>query len=351
MSFITENELENELENIQNETPPIPEERVGIQVTRQEELDSFISDNDPALILRMGFHSANTFDPNASPALQGGTEGATMRFRPESSDGPNRGLDVAVRRLGNFISTHPWAENISIADLWTKAATSSIKVTGGPDIPVESGRLDFPTQQGERNIQVPPNGRVTSPAMSLSQLRANFRRMGFSDKEMVVLSGAHTLGQAHRNISNHEGRWTQDNTQFNNSYFKNLINENWTATNQSSRGNRVSRQFRNDDNTLMMLPTDIMLIQDANLKVFVEEYANDEEQFRNDFKNAFAKLMRNGCPALKGPLILDEEVNDPPEPEPEPPICCPTLNSRQILLGFGIMASIGGITMVSTWNL
>ena len=55
MSFITENELENELENIQNETPPIPEERVGIQVTRQEELDSFIRNNDPALILRMGF--------------------------------------------------------------------------------------------------------------------------------------------------------------------------------------------------------------------------------------------------------------------------------------------------------
>ena len=113
LNTIKEDELEFSLQQVDNPR---------IQLTQEEELSSFIRDNDPALILRLGFHSANTFDPNVQPALQGGTEGATMRFPPESTDGPNAGLNVAIRRLGNFIDTHPWASSISIADLWTKAS-------------------------------------------------------------------------------------------------------------------------------------------------------------------------------------------------------------------------------------
>ena len=120
MSIIRENQLQVELENVNTDPPPQPEETVGIRATRLDELSDFVRTNDPALILRLGFHSANTFDRNASPSLQGGTEGATMRFPPESRDGTNRGLDVAIRRLGNFIDTHPWASSLSIADLWTK---------------------------------------------------------------------------------------------------------------------------------------------------------------------------------------------------------------------------------------
>ena len=349
MSVLRGNQLEVELENINREPAPEPEEKVGLLATRLDELSGFVQDNDPALILRLGFHSANTFDENATPSLQGGTEGATMRFPPESTDGPNAGLSVAIRRLGNFIDTHPWASTISIADLWTKASTVAIKVTGGPDIPVESGRLDAPTEQGERQIQVPPNGRITFPSMTFSQLRDNFQRMGLTDREMVVLSGGHTLGEAHRTISGHEGQWTQNKGTFNNEYFRNLINEVWTETNTSPNGNPVPRQFRNADNTLMMLPTDMFLIQDQNLRNIVEEYANDEQLFFQDFSNAFAKLMRKGCPALKGPLLLDEEINPPPPPPPPTPICCPNVSIGQIVNGVMMIVTTSVlITMVST---
>lgn len=339
MSIILENQLQVELENVNIDLPPQQEETVGIRATRLDELSDFVKTNDPALILRLGFHSANTFDPNAIPSLQGGTEGATMRFPPESRDGPNRGLDVAIRRLGNFIDTHPWASNLSIADIWTKATTLAVKATGGPDIPVERGRLDFPNT----NIQVPPKGRVTFPSMTLSQLRANFQRMGFTDREMVVLSGGHTLGEAHRAISGHEGQWTRNKGTFNNEYFRNLVNETWTETTTSRNGNTVPRQFRNTDNTLMMLPTDMFLIQDVNLRVFVEEYANDENLFFQDFTNAFAKLMRNGCPALKGPLLLNEEV----EPPPSTPICCPNLSTTQLMAGTVMTLATGALITMS----
>ena len=342
LDSIKEDELEFALEEVDNPRP---------QLTQEEELSSFIRDNDPALILRLGFHSANTFDPNAQPALQGGTEGATMRFPPESTDGVNTGLNVAIRRLDNFFQTHPWTRDFSIADLWTKSTALAIKVSGGPDIPIEEGRLDFPNQT--RPLQVPPNGRVTRPNMTGQELRANFRRMGFNDREMVVLSGGHTIGEAHRAISGHEGQWTRNNRQFNNEYFQNLINENWTPTRQSNRGNRVPQQFRNDDNTLMMLSSDIFLIQDPLLRPIVEEYANDQELFFRDFTNAFAKLMRNGCPALKGPLRLDKDVSPTPTPPPNNNPCQQCLSNfidsntnRMILLSLFGVSSITGIGLM-----
>lgn len=48
--------------------------------------------------------------------------------------------------------------------------------------------------------------------------------MGFNDKEIVALSGAHTLGRAHKERSGFEGAWTEDPYLFDNSYFKELVN-------------------------------------------------------------------------------------------------------------------------------
>lgn len=312
---------------------------VSKSVTRLDELNTFVKDNDPALILRLGFHSANTFDPNAIPNQQGGTEGATMRFRPESRDGQNGGLSVAIRRIDQFINTHEWANTFSIADLWTKASAVAISVCGGPTIDVESGRVDFPNNDPNRPLGVPPTGRLASPSMTLEELRANFERMGFNDKEMVVLSGGHTLGEAHRFISQHEGQWTKNNRLFTNDYFKNLLNETWTETTISNRGNRVSRQFRNADNTLMMLQSDIFLIQDPELRQYVELYANDQNQFFKDFSDAYARMLRNGCPVLKGKLKLDEEVV-PSNPPPRNIICSKCMPSVSVFLQEWIDPSI-----------
>ena len=44
----------------------------------------------------------------------------------------------------------------------------------------------------------------------------------------------------------------------------------------------------------MMLPSDIVLIEDPEFKKFVEIYANDEKLFFYDFSNAFSRLLELG---------------------------------------------------------
>lgn len=46
---------------------------------------------------------------------------------------------------------------------------------------------------------------------------------------------------------------------------------------------------------LMMLPSDIALLQDPEFRKIVELYAKNEDAFFQDFAKAFAKLLELGC--------------------------------------------------------
>jgi catalase (peroxidase I) len=53
-------------------------------------------------------------------------------------------------------------------------------------------------------------------------------------------------------------------------------------------------QYVDPDEELMMLPTDLALIQDPEFKKYVDLYAQDKEVFYRDFSDAFAKLIELG---------------------------------------------------------
>jgi cytochrome c peroxidase len=50
---------------------------------------------------------------------------------------------------------------------------------------------------------------------------------------------------------------------------------------------------------LMMLPSDLVLIQDEAFKVYVDLYAKDQKVFFKDFAIAFQKLEELGCENLQ----------------------------------------------------
>ena len=106
----------------------------------------------------------------------------------------------------------------------------AIHSMGGPAIEWSYGRLDTIDQS-----TIPPEGRLPSPdagragsdRSDANNLRTIFGRMGFDDREIVTLSGAHAIGRCNKWASGYDGIWTNNPTQFDNSYFVNLVNLKW----------------------------------------------------------------------------------------------------------------------------
>ena len=56
--------------------------------------------------------------------------------------------------------------------------------------------------------------------------------------------------------------------------------------------------FLDPSGKLMMLPSDLVLIEDPDFKVYVDLYAKDQKTFFKDFTIAFQKLEELGCENL-----------------------------------------------------
>lgn len=213
----------------------------------------------------------------------GGSNGATMRFAPEGDHGANAGLKAARDFLEPVKEAFPW---ISYSDLWILAGVVAIQEMQGPKIPYRAGRSD-------RDVAFcTPDGRLPDASKDRSHIRAIFGRMGFDDRAMVALSGAHALGRCHTDRSGYSGPWTFSPTTLTNDYFKLLIEEKW----QYKKWNGP-KQFEDvKTKTLMMLPTDMEIVKDKSFRKYAELYAKDNEAFFKDFSNAVVTLFELGVP-------------------------------------------------------
>ncbi|KAG6553444.1 hypothetical protein Mapa_005180 [Marchantia paleacea] len=81
---------------------------------------------------------------------------------------------------------------VSCADILALAARDAVVKVGGKSWSVPLGRKDgFISSLVEANTSLP------SPFMTFDELVQNFAALGLSKKDMVILSGGHTIGQAH----------------------------------------------------------------------------------------------------------------------------------------------------------
>jgi len=239
-------------------------------------------------LVRLAWHAAGTY---SAVDNTGGSNGATMRFPAESDWGCNAGLKVARDFLEPIKKNHP---EISYADLWTLAGATAIEEMGGPAIPWRPGRTDSdkPTSVPDGRLPNADNGGV---AGDVAHLRNIFGRMGFTDREIAALSGAHSVGRCHTEASGYWGPWTNAETTFSSEYYRLLLEEKWTLK-KTHNGKKWTGpvQYENPDGTLMMLPADISLAKAPEFRPFVEEYAKDEAAFFRDFSAAFSKLLELG---------------------------------------------------------
>ena len=233
------------------------------------------------MAVRLAWHSSGTFDKKDG---SGGSSGATMRFEPESTDDANAGLNIMRDLLIPVKKQFPF---LSIADIWTRAGAFAVRFSGGPSVPFEYGRTDA---RDGRNA--PPNGRLPDAAQGAQHLRDIFYRMGFNDREIVCLSGAHTLGRCHKSRSGFDGPWTANPLKFDNSYFKNLMGLDWKPRKWDG-----PLQYEDPSGKYMMLPSDMALKTDESFRVFAQRYADDEQLFFKDFAAVSCCVMSCVCRA------------------------------------------------------
>lgn len=240
-------------------------------------------------LVRLAWHSSGTY---SKLGADGGSGGGTIRFKEELAHGGNAGLSSTAIPFMEKIKKKA-GDSISYADLYTLAGVEAISHMGGPDIPWRAGRSD----RGEDAVT--PDGRLpnadTGPPgadkSDAAHLRQVFGRMGFDDRDIVALSGAHALGRCHTSASGFDGPWSPTPLIFNNAYFSLLAGLDWSKREWSG-----PFQYENGKGgSLMMLPSDVVLVEDKNFKKYVKLYAADKDLFFKDFSSAFQRLEELGC--------------------------------------------------------
>ncbi|GMN31732.1 hypothetical protein TIFTF001_041627 [Ficus carica] len=238
-----------------------------------------------ASLLRLHFHDC--FGCDASILLDD-----TSSFTGEKNAGPNansvRGFDVIDTIKTQVESLCPGV--VSCADILAVAARDSVVELGGQSWTVQLGRRDSTTaSQSDANSNIP------APTLNLTDLITAFSNKGFTSKELVALSGSHTIGQARcttfrarlynePNIDSSFATSTKSNcpssggddtlspldvtspTTFDNAYFKNLV---------SLKG---------------LLHSDQQLFSNGSTDSQVRAYVNNPSSFRTDFANAMVKM-------------------------------------------------------------
>lgn len=259
------------------------EKQPDLEQIKKELVDVFDGNNymGPTLV-RLAWHSSGTFSKKDG---SGGSTGGTIRGAPEINHGGNAGLHLAVKALEKVKKDHP---EITYADLYILAGNTMIEEMGGPSLPFRLGRSDTPPENTTPDDRL-PNADMGSKDKTTQHVRDVFYRMGFDDREIVALLGAHALGRCHPDRSGYSGPWTNAEWTFSNEYFRQLLENKWTLKKWNG-----PQQYEDPTGELMMLPADMVLIQDPKFRKYVELYAKDEDLFFKDFTTAWTKLTENG---------------------------------------------------------
>ncbi|KAI3787993.1 hypothetical protein L2E82_00550 [Cichorium intybus] len=142
-----------------------------------------------ASLLRLHFHDCFVNGCDGSILLDD-----TSSFTGEKTAGPNRnsvrGFNVIDDVKSNVEKVCPGV--VSCADILAISALESVVALGGPGWKVKLGRRDSKSA----SLSAANSGVIPPPQSTLSNLINRFQAVGLSAKDMVALSGAHTIGQA-----------------------------------------------------------------------------------------------------------------------------------------------------------
>ena len=225
-----------------------------------EALKAGITPDGAGAVLRFAFHDAGTWDAEKGT---GGANGS-LRLeldRPENAGGLKYALAILTTAREAAKKNSPKAPQLSWADFIQVAGAVAVSSTGGPEIPVPLGRPDARKPD--------PGGQLPSLTLDAAGLRTLFSRNGYSDEQIVALSGAHTLGLTRANPPKGAALSPTPNA-FNVDYFTAL---------QKGKG---------------VFPSDRALMTDPVFKQYVSAFAKDKQAFFKSFSDAYVAMGLKG---------------------------------------------------------
>ncbi|KAL6641380.1 hypothetical protein ACP70R_019561 [Stipagrostis hirtigluma subsp. patula] len=140
-----------------------------------------------ASLIRLHFHDCFVNGCDGSVLLDAGDGQAEKNAPPNLS---LRGYDVVDRIKARLEAT--CKETVSCADILAFAARDSVRMSGGFGYAVPGGRPDGTVSRASMTGDLPPANQ-----RNVDLLAQYFYRKGLSLDDMVVLSGAHTVGVVH----------------------------------------------------------------------------------------------------------------------------------------------------------
>jgi len=313
--------------------------------------------------IRLAWHCTGSYRNSDG---RGGCDGGNIRFEPVRSWPDNTNLDKALLLLEPIKIKYGAA--LSWGDLIVLTGNTAIESMGGPILGFCGGRIDDPdgsnswelgpTDHQQQIAPCPINGRCEpplgtdtvgliyvnpegvmanhNPTESAPEIRRVFARMDMNDSETVALiGGGHSFGRTHGACpagagpspkedpynpwpglcsngtftSGLNGPWTATPTTWGNDYFRNLLTYNYELVPSPGGAKQFEPtpgQGAPDD--IMMLTTDIALLQDVKYKALVQEFAETQAQLNNAFSHAWYKLTTRDM----GPVTRCVGNNVPP---------------------------------------
>ncbi|CAH2051026.1 unnamed protein product, partial [Thlaspi arvense] len=188
----------------------------------KEEIRKVLSKGKAPGVFVLAFHDAGTFEIDEN---SGGMNGSIVyeldrpeKHRPSKT---SQGKDLLNNEhlhdppLANSILEKAKTEvdairPVSWADIIALAGAEAVSLCGGPSIPLRLGRIDSMVADAE--------GKLPQESLDAFGLKRCFQRKG--TRELVALSGAHTLGS----------KGFGNPTVFDNSYFKILLEKPWLSS-------------------------------------------------------------------------------------------------------------------------
>ncbi|KAK4437342.1 Peroxidase 3 [Sesamum alatum] len=211
-----------------------------------------------------------------------------------------RGFDFIDRVKGLLEAECPGV--VSCADIISLVARDAVVATGGPFWRVPTGRRDgVISNVSEALAQIP------APSSNFSTLQTDFANKGLNLKDLVVLSGAHTIGISHcssfRNrLYNFTGVGDQDPA-LDSEYAANLKARKCRSINSTNKVEMDPGSFRTFDLSYYKLvlkrrglfQSDAALLTDSRTRSFITQLVEGSvENFYREFAKSMEKMGRVG---------------------------------------------------------